>query len=190
VTRIFAIKHAHKGIRATRYRVVAAFAVLLGEVLTAPTASALPPGFPDLNAFTAVDPESHIVHYLRGGSAVTFATPDGVQCNWPDLQDPNAHTDVRCSGNIPGIPAFVPNDESSGCPTVSQAGGLVDGTLLYVFSRHGGWACPPFPSSLNVGEKISSANITCAVAQGNVTACVDQMVNHGFVLRPSGSWVF
>jgi hypothetical protein len=171
-------------------RLLAVAAAIAVTAIATPKASALPPGFPDLNAFTAVDAKSHIVRYQRGGADISFATPDGVQCSWAALQDPNAHTDVRCFGHIPGIPAFVPDNGGSGCATVAQSGGLADSTMLYVFTRGGGYACPAVPTSLRVGEKISSSNITCVVAAGNVTACVDQMINHGFVLRPSGSWVF
>jgi hypothetical protein len=174
-------------------RVTATIAAVLGAILVAPappTASALPPGFPDLNAFTAVDAASHVVRYPRGGAAVGFATPDGVECQWGILADPNAHTDIRCSGDIPGIPASVPDKGGAGCAQVAQSGGLVGSTYLYVFDRHGGYTCPPFPASLQVGEKITLSNITCVVAPGNVTACVDPVVNHGFVLQPSGSWVF
>ena len=153
-------------------------------------ASALPPGFPDLNAFTAVDPTPHVVRYPRGGASVGFATPNGVACNWAALERPNAHTTVTCSGDIPGIPTSVLDHGGDGCARVSQSGGLAGSTLIYVFNRRGGWTCPPLSPSLQAGEKISLSNITCVVSTGNVTACVDPIVNHGFVLRPSGSWVF
>ncbi len=167
--------------------------MVLGAILVPPappTASALPAGFPDMSAFTAVDPAPHVVRFVRGGAAVGFATPDGVDCQWGVLADPDAHTDIRCSGDIPGIPAAVPDKGGSGCALLAKSGGLVGSTYIYVFARHGGYTCPPFPASLNAGEKITYSNITCAVAPGNVTACVDPIVNHGFVLQPSGSWVF
>jgi hypothetical protein len=171
----------------TRFVMVAA--AIAATVLATPKASALPPGFPDLNAFTAVDAASHIVHYPRSGSDVVIATPDGVQCSWGVAGGPDPHTDVHCSGHIPGIPASVPDDGRTGCARLGKSGGAVGATYLYVFDRHAG-SCPPFPVTLTVGQKISATNITCVVAAGNVTACIDPIVNHGFVLRPSGSWVF
>ncbi|HME17816.1 MAG TPA: hypothetical protein VKG83_20625 [Mycobacterium sp.] len=171
-------------------RIVIAATVIAAVSLVTPKASALPPGFPDPNAFTAVDAASHIVHYPRSGAAVIIATPDGVQCSWGVPGGPDSHTDVRCSGNIPGIPVSVPDDGRAGCATLGKSGGSMGATYLYVFDRRGGSTCPPFPATLTVGQKISATNITCVVAAGNVTACIDPIVNHGFVLQPSGSWVF
>lgn len=43
---------------------------------------------------------------------------------------------------------------------------------------------------LNVGQKITTAGITCAVGGDRLTACIDPLLNRGFVLQPSGSWTF
>lgn len=168
---------------------VGAFVALLGATAV-PAAHADPPGFPDLSRFSAVDTAAHVTHYVRGGSAVGFSTPDGVACSWPLAEDPDFHTTVQCSGDIPGIPATVPDTDRTGCAQLIQGGGLAGSTYLYTFVRRGGYSCPPFPATLAVGEKISASNITCAVGDGGVTACIDPLMNHGFVLQPSGSWVF
>lgn len=100
---------------------LAVFAIILGEMLAPTTAAADPSGFPDLNTFAPVDPRP----YLGGGLGQPsinfhFATPDGVLCRWQGQypSDPNAFVDVRCSGNIPGIP----DDGGPGCAQLSSIG--------------------------------------------------------------------
>jgi len=40
-------------------------------------------------------------------------------------------------------------------------------------------------------QKVSLGSTTCGVAPGGVTACIDSTDGgHGFVLQPTGSWVF
>src|SRR6202034_4269275 len=105
----------------TRLFVASVSAVLSAMFVPPPTAPAQPPGFPDLNAFTPVSPAP----YLGGGLGAPsinfhFATPEGVLCRWPgqDPTDPNAYVDVRCSGNIPGIP----DDGGPGCAQLGATG--------------------------------------------------------------------
>ncbi|PQM44511.1 hypothetical protein C1Y40_05331 [Mycobacterium talmoniae] len=107
-------------------------------------------------------------------------------CRWQGQvpSDPNAYVDVRCSGNIPGIP----DDNDPGCAHLGATG--IHGP--YVFTRGIG-DCPPFPgwiAVLEVGQSVSDNNISCVVGAGNLTACIDPVHNRGFVLQPSGSWVF
>ncbi|BBZ12529.1 hypothetical protein MBRA_27240 [Mycobacterium branderi] len=60
----------------------------------------------------------------------------------------------------------------------------------FVFDRHGG-ACPPFnAAALNAGQKIETGDVTCAVGANQLLACIDPSRDKGFVLQPSGSWVF
>jgi hypothetical protein len=166
---------------------LAVVAVTWGEMFAPTRATAEPPGFPDVKAFAPVDPGAYIGGGLGNPSInFHFATPDGVVCRWPGQypSDPNAYVDVRCSGNIPGIP-------DSGGPGCAQVGSIGIHTP-YVFTRGLG-TCPPFPDwirVLDVGQSVSDNNVTCLVGTGNVTGCIDDTHNRGFVLQPSGSWVF
>jgi hypothetical protein len=173
------------------FRFTAASVVALaGLALPPPKAVAAPPGFPDLNAFTAVDPAP----YIGGGVGAPsinfhFTTPDGVLCRWQydPSPSPNTHVVIRCSGNIAGIPS----DDGPGCAQLG-ANGIFGNVGPYSFSRGVG-DCPPFAAwlhLLDVGQKVTATNITCAVGAGNLTACIDETNNRGFVLQPSGSWVF
>jgi len=177
-----------------------AIIAVLGAILAPPLiATAAPPGFPDLSAFSSVDPRS----YLRitndgrpggGSNSVTwvyFSTSDAVQCQWlyvPDaLQNVTTNTEITCSGNIPGIPDSVPDNGGPGCARVGPA------TVLspeFALGGHGA-ACPPFNAvALDPGHKIETANTTCVVGAGSLIACIDPATAHGFVLQPSGSSVF
>ncbi|HEX7824084.1 MAG TPA: hypothetical protein VF477_04195 [Mycobacterium sp.] len=40
------------------------------------------------------------------------------------------------------------------------------------------------------GKKLVAKNGTCAVGKDGLVACIDADNKHGFVLQPSGSWVF
>lgn len=149
--------------------------VLVGA--TAPTVDASPPGFPDLDAFSAVDPAPYVEHGLKA-SRIGFTTPT-MTCSWDFLPDHNAHVVVRCRGTIVGMPADAPQSEAA------TSCDMVDST----FARGRG-PCPSedYPR-LAPGHKLTAVNTTCAVTDDGV-ACIDPVVNHGFVVQPSGSWVF
>jgi hypothetical protein len=170
--------------------------ILLGAISAPPVAGALPPpaGFPDVNTFSPVDPQSHLINTYPGDynhryTRVFFSTPDGVECSWAYFTRKNEISDpgIICSGDIPGIPDSVPDDGGFGC---ARAWPISPSN--YVFARHGG-LCPPFNfgiASVNTGQKIETDDATCVVGQGNLTACIDSAHNHGFVLQPAGSRVF
>lgn len=175
--------------------VAAAAAILLGAVgapTGSPTAAAAPAGFPDVNAFSPVDPTSHTVGNPRS-TTVGFTAPSGVVCTWGFSTDPNAHDAVECGGTVPGIPDSAPDGGSTGCAQVKVDGYPAQRSGPYVIYRHGG-PCPSSFSSLilplNVGQKLTATNITCVVGAGDLTACIDSGDDHGFVLQPSGSWAF
>lgn len=178
-------------------------AVIAAAVMTIgiPAAHAYPPGFPDLDKFMAVDagPFTHSYDYGRGGkgSTVSFGTPDGVYCNWQQSNDVVKHPEINCIGNVPGVPSHVVDRDEPGCTEVRFQGDWVGGADTYGFlhSYASSGSCPKAdvarPSTvLKPGQKLTSSNITCAVAEGNVTACIDPVVNRGFMLTPAGSWTF
>lgn len=168
-------------------------ASLLAAVLLAlsgvapPSAAAAPPGFPDLSKFSAVDPAPYVaVVGTKSVRRIQFVAGQ-LNCSWELTADPNAHDGVSCSGDIPGIPDGVPRGEyDNSCDGISTGGAVG----LYTFSRGTG-PCPP-PDGFRpvpVGAKITAASATCAVTPDGV-ACIDPIVNHGFVLQHPLSWVF
>ena len=95
-----------------------------------------------------------------------------------------------CAGDIPGIPDEVPREQyAPSCDGIST-GTTGGASPLYTFLRGNG-PCPPPAGvrSLAVGAKITEADNTCAVTADGV-ACIDSIVNHGFVLAHPRSWVF
>lgn len=179
-------------------------AVVIAGVTAAvalPAAHAYPPGFPDLAKFAAVDagPFTHSYDYGRGGKGtlVSFGTPDGVYCNWQQSSDVTKHPAINCIGNVPGVPSYVVDRDEPGCTEVRFQGDWAGGADTYGFlhSYASGGSCPTAAAAqasavLKPGQKLTSSNITCAVADGNVTACIDPVVNRGFMLTPAGSWTF
>ncbi|NOP98048.1 hypothetical protein [Mycolicibacterium fortuitum] len=162
-----------------RASVVSAFctAIVLAAA-TAPTVDAAPPGFPDLDTFSAVDAAPYVQHGLKA-SRVGFTTST-LTCTWDYRPDRNDHVVAGCSGTVVGMPAEAPQSEmEASCDGVSSS-----------FVRGRG-PCPPpagYPR-LAPGRKLTAVNTTCAVTDDGV-ACIDPIVNHGFVVQSSGSWVF
>jgi hypothetical protein len=151
-------------------------------------ATAAPPKFPDINGFQAVDPGRYTTLFGRGGGGIFFATPDGLQCGWASLADgPQDHVSAGCSGPLPGLPEGAPRGRY-GCEYVGTASSMPSDLSPYGFFDG---TCPVITSPLlNAGQKITSANTTCLVGADRVTACIDPILDRGFVLQPSGSWIF
>jgi hypothetical protein len=164
--------------------------IALAEMTQVPAAAAAPPGFPDLGRFSAVDPAPYISVGIKAGRGIGFAAGQ-LRCGWSLSTDPNAHTGVACSGDIPGIPDEVPQEPyAPSCDGISMSGPSGGTSVLYTFLRGKG-PCPP-PEGLRplpAGAKITADNTTCAVTT-DVVACIDPIVNHGFVLQHPRSWVF
>jgi hypothetical protein len=160
----------------------------LGLALSAPgIATASPPGFPDLNAFQPVDPTGYTAA-PRAGGAVYFVTPDGLQCILPNPYRPGDHVSASCSGPLPGLPANA-TVGPGGCSEVTTPTSLATDLGPYSFQQDTG--CPILTTPLlNVGQKITTGDITCVVGTDRLTACIDPILNRGFVLQPSGSWTF
>ncbi|WP_029110123.1 hypothetical protein [Mycobacterium sp. URHD0025] len=163
-------------------RLAAAGASIIIACLTplTPDAHAQPPGFPDLSQFTEVDaaqfsrPFSYAERWANVYSF--FRTPDGVNCaigpgSW-------------CTGNIPGLPS----SQSDACASVHQTGD----NQQFTFSTDDITCESTKDKLLNPGQKLTDSltGTTCVVGQGRFTACINPQSDHGFVLQPSGSWVF
>jgi hypothetical protein len=173
-----------------RHASVVAAAVLAAGVLPLPPAAAAPPGFPDLSTFSAVDPTPYISVGIKGDRTLEFATPTQLKCSWQLFREPDAHTGIVCAGNIPGIPEEVPREQyAPACDGIST-GTTGGASPLYTFFRGNGPCLPPVGvRPLAVGAKITEADDTCAVT-GDGVACIDPILNHGFVLQHPRSWVF
>lgn len=147
-------------------------------------AAAQPPGFPDLSGFApvAIDnytdpPGSKGLRYAR------FSTPFNIQC-WFEAAEPVPvwHSqDVNCLGDLPDTTPCVVGKASPGS---GQA---------YVLTKTGDACGAPHTNGalLNVGQKVSYRDATCAVGGDHTIACLDTSHGeHGFVLKPSGSFAF
>jgi hypothetical protein len=164
----------------TTLRVLAAVAfVAAAGAASPPRATAQPDGFPDLNRFTAADP----AHYTRpfsyaerwANGYLFFRTPDGISCaiggsSW-------------CTGDFAGRP-----DNPGACDSVQRDGDAA--AQPFAFGSNDGPCVPTADAVLSAGQKVTNTafGTTCVVGEGLLTACIQN--DHGFVLQPSGSWVF
>jgi hypothetical protein len=160
--------------------IVAAGAALVA-VSAPPAANAVPDGFPDLSGFAPVDattfarPFSYAERWASG--YVFFRTPDGISCaiggsSW-------------CTGAFPGLSA----EQQSPCASVRQG---ADGAAPFRLEPSDQPCVPTSDKVLNPGQKLinDTYGITCAVGEANLAACIDTRNDHGFILKPSGSWTF
>ncbi len=146
-----------------------------------PSAEAQPPGFPDLNAFTEAPANLDFSRPDRWANGYAFfRTPDGLSCMIGGVR--------RCSGPVPGLPV-----EYGECAVVLQTHEESSRSTPFRFEKSVEGCPPPADELLNVGQKLTlTANntTTCVVGEDRLTACIDGNGKHGFVLQPSGSWVF
>jgi hypothetical protein len=149
------------------------------------------PQFPDFATFNAVDIHNYVTD--PNGNVVSFSTPDGLNCNFDTtlmMKDETTNQSLNCLGTFPGVDRKPPQD--NWCESNYVTAG---GSFTYRFSTDQ-VSCDHPPSRpgklLPVGSKISAGNVTCAVASGSLTACLDLRggQRHGFVLQPSGSGAF
>ncbi|CPT40516.1 Uncharacterised protein [Mycobacteroides abscessus subsp. abscessus] len=165
-------------------------------------AGADPAGFPDLDRFVAVAADDYFVTYIRGRRLVAFSTPYSLMCDFDAPVDLTAPPTPRlhCAGDLPGMTDghfashHSPPACTAGTADIAPSGG-------YEFMPYD-WKCgdinfrlDDFPywsgQLLDRGEKLSYGNITCAVGDDNLVACLDRSGgDHGFVIRPSGSRAF
>lgn len=144
-------------------------------------ATAAPPGFPDIASFTQVNPAPFARPLTRDQrwevGYLFFRTPDGMNCaigptSW-------------CSGAVPGLPA----QKQSVCPSVHQGASPAES---FAFGQSDQPCIQTNDAMLNIGQKLTddAHEVTCVVGTDSLTACINTATNHGFVLRPSGSWTF
>ena len=158
-------------------------------------AGAQPAEFPDLDAFTAVPVDGYLSAGPKTpGRWVNFATPYNISCQF-DAVDPQAGSSqaITCDGDMPGL-ATAPLGSGEPVP-----GGCVIGTVRSQgaaglrLNRESTGCGRQFSTGafLGVGQKLSYANVTCAVGTDQLVACLDTSLgHHGFVLSPSGSSAF
>ncbi len=146
-------------------------------------AAAQPPGFPDLGGFDPVPAENYIEARSKGLQYAHFSTPFNIQC-WFEAAEPVAvwHSqDINCLGNMPDENPCVVGKASPGSGPA------------YVINKTGDHCGTPYTNGvlLNAGQKVSYRDATCAVGGDHLVACLDTSSGqHGFVLKPSGSFAF
>jgi hypothetical protein len=148
-------------------------------------ANATPPGFPDLGGFAPVPVENYIVPPVKGPQFAHFSTPYNIQCLFEagDAIPAWSGQGISCFGEIPGM--------GDGC-VIGQAAAAGSGPA-YALSQTGQACGGSYTQGnlLNVGQKVSFRNATCAVGADRLVACLDTTSGeHGFVLKPSGSQAF
>lgn len=155
------------------------------------TAQAEPPPhvFPNLNEFTAVNPEDFYVP-LRGGPSYQFTTPTSVGCEI-NFGGP------WCSGKFSTEPYESTDNICSHAGRSNR--GRPDREHAYSIERLDGECQPdtrPNVRLLGVGQKLVAdwgpqvGVFTCAVGPVDRVACIDKGHNHGFVIEPTGAWTF
>jgi hypothetical protein len=131
----------------------------------APHASALPPGFPNLDDFASAPTDDYIGSGPKGPKRfVSFSTPYNIECRFAATVEPvppGNSQGISCDGDIPGRASGPTAAESCAIGTARDwgaSGFRLDRELTN---------CPPGPfnagSLLGAGHKVSYQNVTCAV---------------------------
>ncbi|EIC66273.1 hypothetical protein D2E30_04220 [Mycobacteroides abscessus] len=171
---------------------------------------AQPAEFPDLSRFTAVAPEPYITRWFKGAtemSFLAFVTPYDIGCRFgapKELSD--SGQGVRCGGAPVGVDNIPTTDLMKREVATPKPGDCVVGAVgpgdndagtyqlsHYFYGGCDGTSAGPTNggSLLAVGQKVSYGHVTCAVDTNTIVACLDTASDeHGFVLKPSGSWTF
>ncbi|MFG1934461.1 hypothetical protein ACGFK1_28040 [Mycobacterium sp. NPDC048908] len=168
-------------LRTASTRLTAAAAAVITATTVAAPAGAAPPGFPDLNGFTEVGTPASYTRPDPGSNGYAyFSTPEGISCSIGSTK--------WCGGNLPGVPAGT----GAGCPSVLQTNEMASRSEPFKFTTSDRPCDAPTDPVLNPGQKLTfeAYGTTCVVGGGGLTACIDSWHDHGFVLQPSGSWVF
>jgi hypothetical protein len=162
---------------------------------TTGTASAVPDGFPDVSQYTETTAD-YIKRSTQAGSDKTFAafrTPDGLlDCML--IRSNSAGCSGTSPGSIPGFPADAPLGNSEGMPCLAPHVGFGGQQNLTDPASPGSFPIDSYCSEgsdlpvLPVGQKVTLGPTVCLAGENRLTACTDG--THGFVVQPSGSWVF
>ncbi|MEO6792381.1 MAG: hypothetical protein ABI253_08880 [Mycobacterium sp.] len=180
---------------AARVLAVAGLAGGLLVGLPGSPAGAQPAAFPNLDDFTAVSVDDYLTTGPKGpGRWVNFSTPYNISCQFVAAGEPGTLQAISCDGDMPGM------DNAPYAQGSPEQGWCLTGTVRTENSgsvrlNRQSVMCPagPFDSGkpLNVGQKVSYQNVTCAVGADRLVACLDTSAGqHGFVLKPSGSSAF
>ncbi|ETB09420.1 hypothetical protein [Mycobacterium avium] len=150
--------------------------------ISACSAHADTPRFPDLNSYTAVSPSDYTLDAPNPGRpplpTVYFLTPDGVVCNFTPDQ-------AQCSGN--NLPAILPapSKPDAGITGVNWIGtttGLKQTNEGEPFRSIAGQPIKTLPPM----HSIAVNGVICGVDNSGTTACKDPQ-DRGFILSPHGS---
>ncbi|OBC02821.1 hypothetical protein [Mycobacterium sp. 852002-40037_SCH5390672] len=178
-----------------------ALAAASAIAVSAPHAGALPPpGFPNLDTFTAVPADGYLGIGAPGSSPrVRFSAGSALVCDFyggpPPVPQPSQ--DIKCKGDMLGMDD-VPFPGGRPRPGDCVVGSVDFKGPGYQLSRMSYGGCdgnpPPLPGggkSLGSGQKLTYLNVTCAVGADDLVACLDTTSgDHGFVVQRSGSWAF
>ncbi|MDM4139878.1 MULTISPECIES: hypothetical protein [Mycobacterium] len=178
-------------------------AVCISCTAVAHHAAAQPAGFPNLDSFNAVPVDPFLLVYPKGSSeirTITFSPPYNMQCSFPAPAQPGPPQPISCTGDMPGMDNVPFNGGGNTAPPSTCVLGAVhlDGAA-YRLQRQGYGGCESGrdPGSqfgghpvLQPGQKITYQNVTCAVGDDRLVACLDTSSQHGFVLKSSGSVAF
>ncbi|HEU0190950.1 MAG TPA: hypothetical protein VFR17_06730 [Mycobacterium sp.] len=182
---------------------LAAAALSVTTPLPQHAAADTPPGFPNLATFVPVPAEGYFVLLQAGSSRLlNFSTPDDVVCSFyaGEEQMPGQSQGINCDGNMPGMlnAPFSGGGVGRLHPSECVLGAVRSAGPAYRLERNTYGDCdgrqPKLPNTgklLDIGQKVSYQNVTCAVGTEHLLACLDATSGeHGFVLQPSGSTAF
>lgn len=179
-----------------------ALAAAAAIALPPPQAGAQPPpGFPNLDGFTAVPADGYAATLRQGGTPrISFSVTPTLVCSFYGGTAPPAQPsqDIKCDGDMPGMDDVPISGGGRPKPGDCVVGAVNFKGPGYALSRmsYGGCdgnppALPPGGKPLGAGQKLTYLNVTCAVGADNLLACLDTTSgDHGFVLQRSGSWAF
>jgi len=180
----------------TRVLTVAGITAGLLAAAWGPPAWARPPGFPDLDDFTAVPADDYITTGPKApGRWVSFSTPYNIACRFEAsaTAPAGASQAIMCDGDMPGM-ATAPLASGAAVPSGCVIGTVRSAGAAGLRLNRESTSCGRQFSAgtfLGVGQKVSYRNVTCAVGTDPLIACLDTSLGrHGFVLRPSGSSAF
>jgi hypothetical protein len=163
------------------------YAALVLAMSAPGTASAQPPGFPDLSGLADVTDQYLGPAVRNPGPVSLFSTRTGLNCSISNADNGLAH----CTGALPGI-AGIPAAPGTGACNLGLAQVFAGSPATISHYKGNCPSTPPVSRVLSPGEKVFAGGTTCGVTALGVLACVNSENNstHGFVLQPSGSSAF